>query len=288
MAPFGPMPSETFMQYTTIGKKSQVIALPAAGVSCRSLRLEYQGALPRVAQIVAFRRLSVRAAFQPQDAESQARVVEILDGGAARVMKTAAFKGNRRIGTASIWPQGYAGSSLFRELVQNRDGTLGSKFVPEMIPRGGEPLAPRCQALDAGACGDGRSVRLAAPDGRSAAELSPLPWNARIRLRLNGRAAAMALHLRSSAADPRGHEVCVQPAEKCVSVSGATGLTAVEGLDRPFTLEIVLKDHILDLCVNQQRTLVNWVTGASGDRLVLAVEKGRVLCDQLEITSLHD
>ena len=33
-------------------------------------------------------------------------------------MKTAAFTGNRRIGTASIWPQGYAGWAIFRELVQ--------------------------------------------------------------------------------------------------------------------------------------------------------------------------
>ncbi|MGA2501536.1 MAG: LamG-like jellyroll fold domain-containing protein, partial [Tepidisphaeraceae bacterium] len=95
--------------------------------------------------------------------------VDTIDGAAARVMKTAAFTGNRRIGTASIWPHGYAGWAAFRELVQNADGTLGSKFVPEMIPATGEPAALEFTALGDGASGDGRQVRLRAAEGTARA-----------------------------------------------------------------------------------------------------------------------
>ncbi len=52
--------------------------------------------------------------------------VDMIDGAGARVMKTAPFTGNRRIGAAFLAPKGYAGWSVFRELIQNEDGTLGS------------------------------------------------------------------------------------------------------------------------------------------------------------------
>jgi hypothetical protein len=209
--------------------------------------------------------------------------VEVIDGGAARVIKTAAFTGNRRIATASIWPQGYAGWAVFRELVQNPDGTLGSAFVPEMTPRGGEPVALQFKALEGGAAGDGRSVRLDAPEGRAAAALSPFPPDARVRLRIDGASGPLTLNLRASEADPRGNEVRILPAERRVAVAGASRLNDVDGLDRPFTLDLVLKDRILDLCINGQRTLVNWVGGAKGDRLVLSVEKGRAVFDAIEV-----
>ncbi|MCY3020698.1 MAG: family 43 glycosylhydrolase [Planctomycetota bacterium] len=213
--------------------------------------------------------------------------VEVLDGGAARVLKTAAFVNNRRIGTASIWPHGYAGWAVFRELVQNSDGTLGTAFVREMIPPCGEAVALQCKPLDAGAGGDGHAVRLTAADSSAAAQLSPLPRNARIRLRIECQAAGLTLNLRASDADARGNEICILPGEKGVSVSGATALSGVEGLDRPFTLDIVAKDEILDLCINQRRTLVNWVPNAAGDRLTLTVEKGSATCEQIEVAPLR-
>jgi hypothetical protein len=213
--------------------------------------------------------------------------VEILDGGAARVIKTAAFTGNRRIGTASIWPRGYAGWAVFRELVQNADGTLGTAFVPEMIPHTGEPVVAQCKPLDTGASGDGRSVRLTALERRASAQLTPLPYNARIRLRLQGNAAAIVLNLRVSETDARGNEIRILPAAKRVLVAGACGLDNVDGLDRAVALDIILKDRILDVAINGQRTLVNWVGDAKGDRLTLSVEKGAVVCEQIEIAPLR-
>lgn len=213
--------------------------------------------------------------------------VDVLDGGAARVIKTAAFTGDRRIATASIWPRGYAGWAVFRELVRHGDGTLGTSFVPEMIPRGGEPVALGFAAAGGRASGDGRSVRLDATQGRVAAELSPLPPDARIRMRVGGISGPLVLNLRASGADPRGNEVRLRPAERRVVVTGGPALDGVDGLDRPFALDIILKDRILDLCLDGRRTLVAWVGEARGDQMVLAAEAGLAECEGIEVNPLR-
>ena len=127
---------------------------------------------------------------------------DVIDGPAARVMKTAAFTGNRRIGTASIWPHGYAGWAIFRELVQRDDGTLGSKFVPEMIPPTGDPAALKPE----GFAGDTRTVRLNSAQGPATATFTGLPHNGRLRLRIDAKAAVVGLRMRASS-DKDGHEL---------------------------------------------------------------------------------
>jgi beta-fructofuranosidase len=212
--------------------------------------------------------------------------VDILDGGAARVFKTAAFTNNRRIATASIWPSGYAGWAVFRELIQNPDGTLGTTFVPEMVPPSGEPVATQCKLQGPGPVGDGHSVHLSAAEGSAAATFLPMPRNARIRLRMTCQAAVVRLNLRTSNTDAQGIPIEIRPTERRVSVDAAKALSDVDGLDQPFTLDIVAKDQILDMSINQHRTLVNWVPNAAGDKMTISVEKGSATCDQIEIAPL--
>jgi len=57
-----------------------------------------------------------------------------------KVMKTAEWLGGRRIGVG--WTQtwtgkgySFAGRTAFREMIQHPDGTLGTAFVPEMLPK---------------------------------------------------------------------------------------------------------------------------------------------------------
>lgn len=64
---------------------------------------------------------------------------EVLDAGLYRVPKSAAFTQNRRILAGFLaqepWGRSYGGNLVFRELVQHPDGTLGSRFVSEMLPK---------------------------------------------------------------------------------------------------------------------------------------------------------
>ena len=73
-----------------------------------------------------------------------APVNDAFDTPMARVFKTAAFTGNRRLAVAFLaslandkddggWE--YAGNAVFRELVQHPDGSLGMKWPVEMVPR---------------------------------------------------------------------------------------------------------------------------------------------------------
>ena len=214
--------------------------------------------------------------------------VDVIDGGAARVLKTAAFTGNRRIGTASIWPHGYAGWALFRELVQHDDGTLGSAFVPEMIPPTDAPVQLTLATPGDGVSGDGHNVRIVSADGDAQSALTSMPANARIRMRINAKAASVGLRFHTSGGPDSSPELRFDLAQRQVSLPGGQSLADVDGMERPFAIDVVIKDHILDLCIEGQRTLVNWLPElAAGDRLILSVHKGEADFSDITVSQLR-
>ena len=73
---------------------------------------------------------------------------------------------------------------LFRELVQDDDGTLGMKFPPEMIPASGDALDLPFTALTEGVSNDACSIRIRAEDGFSVGMLDQVPPDVRITLRV--------------------------------------------------------------------------------------------------------
>jgi hypothetical protein len=181
---------------------------------------------------------------------------ELLDGPASRVMKTAAFTGNRRIGTAFVTPMGYAGWAVFRELVQNADGTLGCRFVPEMMPALGE-----AGTLDK----DGHGLP---PDFHLRAKLTPPAGAKRWGLRV------------------RGGEIAFEPGAHRAH-NGDAALDGIEGLDGPTDVEVVLKGHLLDVCINQRHTIIRWLPEPSGDRLERFGDGGEVGIEGLEVRPLR-
>ena len=66
------------------------------------------------------------------------------------VPKTGAFGKDRRIYAGFLPDDGWGGNEVLRELVQDADGNLGTRFVPELIPATGEPL--QVQESDPCAC----------------------------------------------------------------------------------------------------------------------------------------
>ncbi len=195
-------------------------------------------------------------------------VVDTLDGSAARVMKTAAFRDGRRIGVA--WVGEYAdgadeggllfgGNAVFREIIQHADGTLGTKFVAEMLPIGKPLPTPEGKAITAGAsCEDGK-IRLTATSGLEAAMMSHLPGNYRLKAKITHTEGAGSFGLRLRAKEEAfdsGYDLRIAPAEKKVSLHGQS-LSNVEPQEGGYSLEIVITDTLIDVCVNQQRTLID-------------------------------
>ena len=64
----------------------------------------------------------------------------VLMPGYVNVPKTAPFGDDRRIICGWTRERGFGGASVFHELVRFEDGTLGEKFVPEMIPETDAPV----------------------------------------------------------------------------------------------------------------------------------------------------
>jgi len=222
--------------------------------------------------------------------------VEILDSPLARVMKTAAFHNNRRIGVAWLGTrQGdtndgcmqWGGHALFRELIQHTDGTLGCTFVPELRLPTGDPLFPAAaavlSALQLEGC-SGDSLQLDGGAGLAVARCGPVPFNLRLTLTVSsvGAQGAFGVRLRSDGDYERALALTVRPSEGIVEL-GSTAIYGVAGLDRPFSLELVFYEDIVDVCVDGRRCIVNRCPDHRGDQIFLFAHGCTVCYDDLSI-----
>ena len=219
------------------------------------------------------------------------------------VPKTAEFTGGRRIMAGFLEDRGWGGNLVFRELVQHADGSLGTKFPPEMIPSSGEPLELGFESKSSGATRDGQAVQISAPNGCAAGVLTGVPNDARITLDVLPKAGSggFGLRLRSSSGNEQGCELRFEPAEQRVAFSvphrdhgqlefntSDAAIGDVQGLDRRFTLDIVLRKDIVDACIDDRRTIVARDWDPRGHRLVLyardadVIFKSIVICPLLE------
>jgi beta-fructofuranosidase len=222
--------------------------------------------------------------------------VDTLDGPAARVMKTAAFAGGRRLGVAWLGtrrddrddgPFQFGGNAIFRELVQHGDGTLGARHPAEMIS-GGEPLPGlNPSPLGAGAQVEGCRIRLTSRQGLAAAACDGIPQNLRLVLRVSAHpdSGEFGLRLRAGETLDSGYDLAFSPRDGVVTLN-AQRIQGVEGLDKPFELEAVLRGDILDACVDGRRTILDRCPGRRGDRLYFYGQDAEVDFEVTEATAL--
>jgi beta-fructofuranosidase len=227
--------------------------------------------------------------------------VDVLDNPLLAVMKTASFGADRRIGAAWVASRQedrdegkplWGGNAVFRELVQLDDGTLGTCFPAEMTPVGGEPHAFPFTPLTSGSCcvpgaGGLPTVSVRAMYGQEAGMFTGLPRNYALRCWVRPRpgSARFSLGLRGEGTLARQYELAFVPARQKVWLAQET-LEGAAGLEQPFTLEVIVKDDLVDACVNHSRCIINRLTELRGDRLFFACENGAVDFDQVEICPL--
>jgi hypothetical protein len=209
-----------------------------------------------------------------------------------RVPKTAPFTDGRRIFVSWLPEGGWGGDLVFREVFQKPDGTLGTHFVPEMVPPVEKPVDVAWNAAEGDVQVQAGSVRLKpASGGIAAAVIEGLPVDARIRLRVSGGGSSQTpgdfgLRLHAGADTHGGRELKCEPQAQKVGLTGAEEIDKVDGLDRPFSLEIVLKGGIVDVCVDNRRTLIARMSRRDGDRLVLFARNVETTFDQIEVCPL--
>ncbi len=200
-------------------------------------------------------------------------------------MKTAPYTGNRRLGVGWIGTREgnrdsgsvqWGGCAVFRELVQHPDGTLSTRFVPEMVPAVGEQLFYSAKPLTGGVKTDGRRLSLDAVRTEAVAEMSGLPLNHLLRCRVTPDRDNAHFGLGLRGADRFGSKYILRfdSGLQVISLEDQA-IHAVKGLDKAFDLEIICRDDILDVCIAHSRCLINRLPEKRGDSLTFFCEGGK-------------
>lgn len=182
---------------------------------------------------------------------------EMIDGLLFRVPKTAQFNG-RRIAAGFLcintMGESYAGSLVLRELIQNKDGTLGTRFVEETLPE-----KQKAEEFEGEI-----TIQSTETNGYSRQELPALGQYFEVKMtpEENCREYGLLMHLSKD----ENYEIRIQPGLNKISVLPCGSnlyycptkrfLEQITGLEKECRLEVILKHGILDLCINGSRTLV--------------------------------
>jgi hypothetical protein len=225
--------------------------------------------------------------------------VDMLDGGAARVMKTAAFTGDRRIGVAFLGMREggkdsqrllFGGQMVLREVIQHADGSLGTRFPGELLPPQEDRLEVVPTALTPGTTVSRGRFQLQAEEGLEAAVLTGLPPDVRITAMVQPapHAAEFGLVLKASESLQSGYALRVLPFEDRVELFD-TAITCVGGLADGFTIDVLVKGDLIDVCIGGRRCLINRCTEHRGNRLFLYARNATVVFEGLDVRALrHD
>ncbi len=205
----------------------------------------------------------------------------------------AGFVGDRW-GIAPVWA--YGNELVVREIVQEQDGTLGLKWPEEMIPEADAALPLTPAPLKGPSVIIGDVVQLSGKDGLAVAMLSGLPQNYHLKVRIRWAATepVFGLCFRGEGSYDDGCELRFSVPKRRVqfdrplfgSVSRESG--GWHGIDYPLArdgvldVEAIVKDDLVDICIDQRRTLITRNT-IRGNRLFLFTTEGEVTFDTLEV-----
>lgn len=215
---------------------------------------------------------------------------DIYDG--TFVPMVASFKDNRRLlagWTFSPAPHGsWGGYLVFRELIQYPDGTLGMKWPEEMIPKTGAPLNWKLSKTGEGITATGGSLTIKA-NGIRKAGIKDLPLSYRLTMDVVPGINIKSLGVQFLSDNSiegcelqlipdKNHAQFGQFREDSISafiphtddrnspnhpmMGTDFSLANVEGLNKPFRLDIIVKYDktsnilLVDACIDNRRTMI--------------------------------
>ena len=217
--------------------------------------------------------------------------VAAFDGNQCAVMKSAPYRSGRRLGAAFL-PRaggGYAGNVLFRELVQQPDGTLATRYVPELMPGTGDSVKLHPASPEASPAADGGELLIRSSQARSSVNFTGLPRNFHlsVRLRASPGTKVFGLGLRAGDSPKTAAELRFLPARQRLEVTNGARLEQMSGLQDTVSVELFLQDDMLDVCLNGRRTLASRIRDGAGDALVVFSEGGDTRLEALAVHGLE-
>ncbi|MDP9041183.1 MAG: hypothetical protein M3N30_04325, partial [Bacteroidota bacterium] len=228
----------------------------------------------------------------------QEPVSQALNEDWANVVKTAAFGEGRRI--AAAWVPSrlnnkdnereiFGGNAIFREVIQEKDGSLSTKFPPEMIPETAQSIPLKLLYDSLTVKSDDEDFLIRSPNGVGAVHYEQIPSNCRITLKIKpqGLNEEYGLILRSNEKAVGGYKLGFSANDEKVSL-GNTSISAVRSLNDPVQVDIILKDDIIDVCIDNRRCIVNRTIEQKGDYLWLYVKHGDLQFTEVNVYPLKD
>lgn len=203
------------------------------------------------------------------------------------VAKTAVFKDGRRIVVSYMNSklnnkdsegQVWGGSILLRELFQQKDGSLTVGYLPEVAPSMTVINPPSIKSMDTSKniISGNEILTLAGSNGISAASMDKLPSKYRITMTVvpKGNYDELGLYLRTTDKDRKGYKLSFNANRRTVGLF-ETEIESVEGLREPISLNIVVMDDIIDVYINNERTIVNRLGEQKGENIYFFVKNGQ-------------
>lgn len=220
---------------------------------------------------------------------------QALNEDFSNVAKTAEFINGRRIAAAWIpsriedkdnMREIFGGNAVFREVIQREDGTLSTKFPPEMIPATGEPLKLTLN-YDSMTFHEHGKYLITASDGVGAAFTDGIPLNCRITMEIEpiGDSEEYGLYLRSDVKAAGGYKLSFSANNQVVTLAN-TSISAVNGLNNTIKVDIIMKDDIIDVNVDSRRCIVNRLPEQKGNFLWIYAKHGKVMFKSIEVSPL--
>ena len=216
------------------------------------------------------------------------------------VYKTAGFKDERRIAVAyspyrkddkdsgdRIW----GGTILFRELFQEADGTLGVKFLNEVLPAMSPRATPNPEIHSPGnivSVSKG-NIHLNASGNIGIASLSDLPGNYRISMQIQpaGNYEELGLFLRATDKRKPGYRLEMNPNNHTVTMHN-TSIHAVSELKKNILLDVIVYNDFFDVSINNKRCILNRLPEQKGTNLFFYVKNGNAVIRDIQIQEIKN
>lgn len=159
----------------------------------------------------------------------------------------------------------FGGRTVFRELLQHADGTLGCRWVPEMSG-GNLEISPRRMRLAGGVGAASAVIELPAGEGVLSGSLAA-GGAGRVRFAFGDAADAVK---RTLDFEPAGHQV---------SLDRGRSVIAFELGEREISWRICCRGEVLDVELDGRRAVVAPGPALRCDRLTVAVDSGTALVE---------
>lgn len=221
---------------------------------------------------------------------------QAFDEDWSNVVKTAEFSNGRRIAASWIPSKRenkdsgneiFGGCILLREVIQLKDGLLATKFPKEVMPKTGKELTLKLIPDYNSSEITNNQFKVDALGSIGSMHSDNIPVNCHITFELNplGTNDDIGLYLRSTDKASEGYKLSFSANKQMVSLAD-TRIESVAGLDKPFKVDIIMKDDIIDVCINKQRCIVNHLPEKKGGTVWFYAKHGKAIFKDIKIYPL--